>query len=77
MRRFFLLATVGILAAVSARAQAPAAAPAPQPTKAPAVIAPVPESPGQSMIEQEESSLSGRDVLVRSGRAAATRSARC
>lgn len=43
-----------------ASAQAPAAAPTPQPTKPAAVIAPVPDSPGQSMIEQEESALSGR-----------------
>jgi Tfp pilus assembly protein PilP len=52
------------LAAVSA-AQAPAA-PAPAnaapsaSTTPPAVIAPVPESPGQSLIEQDESAMSGR-----------------
>jgi type IV pilus assembly protein PilP len=37
-----------------------AAAPTPEPTKPAAVIAPVPESPGQVLIEQEESALSGR-----------------
>jgi hypothetical protein len=36
---------------------APGAAPAATP---PAVIAPVPESPGQSLIEQDESAMSGR-----------------
>ena len=49
-----------LLAASAASAQAPAAAPTPQPTKPAAVIAPVPESPGQSMIEGEESALAGR-----------------
>ncbi|MEP6994472.1 MAG: hypothetical protein ABI968_08130 [Acidobacteriota bacterium] len=38
-------------------ATAPAATPAPTPQ---AVIAPVPESPGQSLIEQEESALAGK-----------------
>ena len=39
-----------------ALAQKPAApaAPAPEPTKPAAVIAPVPDSPGQSMIESDE-----------------------
>ncbi|HEY3203452.1 MAG TPA: hypothetical protein VGL03_07300 [Thermoanaerobaculia bacterium] len=49
-----------LLAAAAAKAQAPAkpaATPIPTPQ---AVIAPVPESPGQSLIEQEESALSGR-----------------
>jgi len=43
--------------AASVLAQAPAPTKAPTP---PAVIAPVPESPGQSLIEQEESALAGR-----------------
>lgn len=51
---------LALLGASVAMAQAPAAAPAPQPTKPAAVIAPVPESPGQSMIEGEESALAGR-----------------
>jgi type IV pilus assembly protein PilP len=60
MRRAALLslALVGALGA-SALGQT-AAAPAPEPTKPAAVIAPVPESPGQSLIEQEESALAGR-----------------
>ena len=44
-------------AASIATAQAPAATPVPTPS---AVIAPVPESPGQSLIEQDESAMSGR-----------------
>jgi hypothetical protein len=44
-------------AAAAARAQAPAATPAPTP---PAVIAPVPESPGQGLLDQDESSMQGR-----------------
>ena len=48
-----------VACAAAATAQAPAAAPTPAPTPA-AVIAPVPESPGQSMIEQDESAMSGR-----------------
>ena len=62
MRRTFWAASLLILASGFALAQAPSAAPAPEPKPtAPAgVIAPVPESPGQSMIEQEESALSGR-----------------
>jgi hypothetical protein len=48
----------GAAFATVAVAQAPSeATPAPTPQ---AVIAPVPESPGQSMIEQEESALAGR-----------------
>jgi Tfp pilus assembly protein PilP len=62
MRRAILIVMLLAVAAL-ARAQAPAkpaaAPPAPGPTP-PAVIAPVPESPGQSLIEQEESALSGR-----------------
>ncbi len=60
MRRDALLsiALLGALS-VSALGQA-AAAPTPEPTKPAAVIAPVPESPGQSLIEQEESALAGR-----------------
>jgi len=60
MSRSTAAALLLALAASVAAAQAPAAAPAPQPTKPAAVIAPVPESPGQSMIEGEESALSGR-----------------
>jgi Tfp pilus assembly protein PilP len=61
---FVLFLAGTALAAVSA-AQAPAA-PAPAnaapsaSTTPPAVIAPVPESPGQSLIEQDESAMSGR-----------------
>jgi type IV pilus assembly protein PilP len=51
-----LLLASASLAAAQAPAR-PAATPAPTP---PAVIAPVPESPGQSLIEQEESALAGR-----------------
>ena len=55
----FLLFT---MAAHAARAQAPAApAAAPAPSGTPkAVIAPVPESPGQAMLDSEESALAGR-----------------
>jgi len=62
MRRSLAFAALLILASVTALAQAPAAAPAPapKPTAPAGVIAPVPESPGQSMIEGEESALSGR-----------------
>ncbi len=60
MRRAALLA-LAVLAASAASVFAQAAsAPAPEPTKPAAVIAPVPESPGQSMIEGEESALAGR-----------------
>ena len=59
MKRAVLIVVLVSVASL-ARAQAPAKpAPAPGPTP-PAVIAPVPESPGQSMIEQEESALAGR-----------------
>jgi len=62
MRRAILVLLASSLAA-AALAQAPAAAPAATPsvsaTPAP-VIAPVPESPGQSLIEQDESAMSGR-----------------
>ena len=44
-------------AAAAAQAQAPAATPAPTPQ---AVIAPVPESPGQGLLDQDESSMQGR-----------------
>lgn len=65
MRPVFGFASVFACAAVlagfatiaTAQAPAPAATPAPTPA---AVIAPVPESPGQSMIEQDESAMSGR-----------------
>ncbi|HKD17524.1 MAG TPA: hypothetical protein VKG23_06615 [Thermoanaerobaculia bacterium] len=60
MSRSTAVTLVLLLAASVATAQAPAASPAPQPTKPAAVIAPVPESPGQSMIEGEESALAGR-----------------
>ena len=59
MRRaiLVLLASAFVTAAL---AQEPAAtAPPPSATPAP-VIAPVPESPGQSLIEQDESAMSGR-----------------
>jgi type IV pilus assembly protein PilP len=61
MRRAILV-SLALLAGgtASVLAQA-AAAPAPEPTKPAAVIAPVPESPGQSMIEGEESALAGRN----------------
>jgi type IV pilus assembly protein PilP len=59
MRRALLVIAL-LSAAASAFAQA-AAAPAPEPTKPAAVIAPVPESPGQSMIEGEESALAGHN----------------
>jgi len=60
MRRAALL-SIALLGALrtSAFGQA-AAAPAPEPTKPAAVIAPVPDSPGQSLIEGEESALAGR-----------------
>jgi len=62
MRRALLLSALLIFAAAGLFAQAPAAAatpPAPSATPS-AVIAPVPESPGQSLIEQDESAMSGR-----------------
>jgi len=62
MRRAILVLLASSLAG-AALAQAPAATPAAAPpvsaTPAP-VIAPVPESPGQSLIEQDESAMSGR-----------------
>ena len=60
MSRFTAAVLLLVLASAVAAAQAPAAAPTPQPTKPAGVIAPVPESPGQSMIEGEESALAGR-----------------
>ena len=54
-----ILLLAGAAVATVAEAQAPAAAPTPSTTPQ-AVIAPVPESPGQSMIEQDESAMSGR-----------------
>ena len=54
-----ILLLAGAAVATIAEAQAPAAAPTPSTTPQ-AVIAPVPESPGQSMIEQDESAMSGR-----------------
>jgi Tfp pilus assembly protein PilP len=59
MKRTALLAALALAVAVAASAQAPAAATTPAATP-PAVIAPVPESPGQGLIEQEESALAGR-----------------
>lgn len=59
MRRIVWIALL-LASASLAAAQAPARpAATPAPTQ-PAVIAPVPESPGQSLIEQEESALAGR-----------------
>ncbi len=62
-RTLFALALI-VCGSAYAFAQAPAApagaAPAAQPTKPAAVIAPVPDSPGQSMLEQDESAMSGR-----------------
>ncbi len=62
MRRAALLAALLAFAAVAARAQtpAPAAAEATPVATPPAVIAPVPESPGQSLLDQDESAMSGR-----------------
>jgi len=60
MSRFTAAVLLLVLASAVAAAQAPAAGPTPQPTKPAGVIAPVPESPGQSMIEGEESALAGR-----------------
>jgi len=61
MRRALLLSALLVFAAAGLFAQAPAAATPPAPSTTPsAVIAPVPESPGQSLIEQDESAMSGR-----------------
>ena len=61
MRRALLLSALLAFAAAGLFAQAPAAATPPAPSTTPsAVIAPVPESPGQSLIEQDESAMSGR-----------------
>ncbi|MEX0879627.1 MAG: hypothetical protein WEB59_09880 [Thermoanaerobaculia bacterium] len=59
MRRLVLFLGFVCSGAASLFAQAPAAAPTPVTTPQ-AVIAPVPESPGQSLIEQDESAMSGR-----------------
>jgi Tfp pilus assembly protein PilP len=59
MRRVLLLVLAVSSLSAAAFAQAPAAAPGPSPTPAP-VIAPVPDSPGQSLIDQDESAMSGR-----------------
>jgi Tfp pilus assembly protein PilP len=63
MRRAALLLVLSFALAASAvetaKAQAPAPAGTPVATPAP-VIAPVPESPGQSLIDQDESAMSGR-----------------
>ena len=61
MRRAALLSLALVAGGVASVFAQAAAAPAPQPTKPAAVIAPVPESPGQSMIEGEESALAGRN----------------
>ena len=58
MRRAILILLASCFAA-AALAQAPAGTPPASATPAP-VIAPVPESPGQSLIEQDESAMSGR-----------------
>ncbi len=48
-------------AGLCAQAPAPAATAAPAPSATPpAVIAPVPDSPGQSLIDQDESAMAGR-----------------
>jgi len=53
---FFLCAIAAV-----ARAQAPAAHPNPTPAPTPqAVIAPVPESPGQGLLDQDENAMQGR-----------------
>lgn len=59
MKRFPLILGLVGGAAASLFAQSPTAGPTPVPTPQ-AVIAPVPESPGQSLIEQDESAMSGR-----------------
>jgi Tfp pilus assembly protein PilP len=59
MKRLPVLVVLALAVAVSAEAQTPAPAATPS-TTPPAVIAPVPESPGQGLIEQEESALAGR-----------------
>jgi hypothetical protein len=53
----FVLGAAGVLAQGQPQAATPGAAPVATP---PAVIAPVPESPGQSLIEQDESAMAGR-----------------
>jgi len=62
MRRaelFLIAAGFAFASAVLAQAPPPAPAQAPAATPAP-VIAPVPDSPGQSLIDQDESAMSGR-----------------
>lgn len=60
MKRVAILALLWAAAVASgAQVPAPAAHPTPRATP-PAVIAPVPESPGQGLIEQDESAMSGR-----------------
>jgi Tfp pilus assembly protein PilP len=59
MKRLPVFVILALAVAVSAEAQTPAPAATPS-TTPPAVIAPVPESPGQGLIEQEESALAGR-----------------
>jgi len=54
--RWLALAVAAALLASSAIAASPSATPSPAPTPAPAAA----ESPGQALIEQEESALSGR-----------------
>jgi type IV pilus assembly protein PilP len=56
---FALVLMAGFGGVALAQKPAAPAAPAPEPTKPAAVIAPVPDSPGQSMIEQDESAMSG------------------
>jgi hypothetical protein len=59
MRRIVWIALLLASASLAAAPAPPRPAATPAPTQ-PAVIAPVPESPGQSLIEQEESALAGR-----------------
>ena len=59
MKRAAILALLWAAATAGAEAQAPAAQPTPVATP-PAVIAPVPESPGQGLLEQDESAMAGR-----------------
>jgi hypothetical protein len=59
MKRLVLILGFFACGAAGLFAQSPTAAPALLPTPQ-AVIAPVPESPGQALIEQDESAMSGR-----------------
>ncbi len=59
MKRLLLILGFAAGGAASLLGQAPTPAPAPVVTPQ-AVIAPVPESPGQSLLDQDESAMSGR-----------------